>query len=212
MILSKISIKSYLSSVLPSVISSILNTTQVLKSNKNVSVLKSVSVFIVNFGDICEYFCMEILLLMGIILTPWIMIYVFIRQTRILRKYLYVQIHTIYVENKKSVNEISFSKKKSSMDSKIWQYRRFVCEKVRKYAIQLVLLQFSYCFFNAIPQLIIQLYVFFDDEYGDVYASDVYAVVFCVSIVCSVISVLKFCQQCCCNGRNPIEVYKEIFM
>ena len=160
--------------------------------------------------SVCQYFCFELSLLVGIIMLPFIMFYVSLRSYRINRKAVFVKLSglgTVKLGASK-YTKLSRANRSGSSLQTLYRYEQFVNAKLEKYQVQLLLLKFAQCVLHALPQSAIQIYVFLQHS-GHVYDAALPRVVFLVSMATTAVSLAQFGWECVCNTgkRHLVEIF-----
>ena len=138
--------------------------------------------YIVDCLHICQYLCFEMVLLIGIIFAPWIMIYVLIRSYKIIKDYIIIKLNNLPTITSSDRIRTSFS----------MQTR--VNEKLEKHQVQILLLKFCLCCFQAIPQMIIKLYIY-QMPAQHIYDSFIHHILFYISMISSSVAIFQFLYE-----------------
>ena len=166
--------------------------------------------------SVCQYFCFELVLLIGIVVMPFVMLYVFLRSYRINRKAIFVKLSglgTVNMAAKRARGTSKYTKlsrvnRSGSSLQTLYRYEQFVNAKLEKYQVQLLLLKFALCVLHALPQSAIQLYVLVEHS-GHVYDAALPRVVFALSMLATTVSLVQFGWECVCNTgkRHLVEIF-----
>lgn len=151
--------------------------------------------YAVNMVDFCQYFCFELLSLIGIVFYPWIMLYVLVRSYRINRSYILLKLS----ESKSLRIDSKFSNRPRSMSSfLLTKHQTYVQEKSEKYQVQMLLLRFCQFFLIAAPQTSMHIFVYMT-EYDKIYRNnEEHLALFYVSISTSLLIFFQFLWDCMC--------------
>jgi len=132
----------------------------------------------ITFHRFCGWFCFELLMIIGIIITPFIMFYLILQNYYLISKDLYVKLKSINMTNEEK-----------ELNTTIYQINKFVIIQRAQCKQQNTLLKMNEVLFEAIPQLILQSYVF--TKCNDIYKDSRIEILFLFSISVKFLAILR---------------------
>jgi len=139
------------------------------------------------FYGLCAWFGLELLSIVSIISTPFLMICIILRNYKRITKETFVKFKSLQLQINQPNDEWA----------NICNVHKSVIDERKKYYIQVTLLKLSEFVFEDIPQLILQSYVFmiFNDVYNDTCAQTLYVLSISFKFLATLRIIYNICED-----------------